>query len=135
MTSVHNGIHSENTPIRPTPMATQSPRRSPNCRLNGPSRHPAETRGLRHTANYGDTRPCHELHGLPVPNAVTLRHNHNQLNLPTPNRPKVTHRLLLRKSHSPGYRGCSNPDTMKLHRGNSPNNCPRSHVVHNILSS
>lgn len=37
MVSVHNGLYSKNTPIRPTPLTTQGPRGSPNCRLHSPS--------------------------------------------------------------------------------------------------
>ena len=77
MTSVHNSLHSKNTPTRATPVTPQSTRRSTDCRLNSPCGHPTKTRRLRHTTNHHNTNPNHKLHGIPLPNIIPLRHNYD----------------------------------------------------------
>uniref|UniRef100_A0A8C3W9S3 Uncharacterized protein n=1 Tax=Catagonus wagneri TaxID=51154 RepID=A0A8C3W9S3_9CETA len=64
-----------------------------------------------------------------------MRNNYNQLHLPSPNRPKITNRLLLRQPYSPCNCSYSHPNPLKLHRSNSPNGCPRPHILHTILPS
>uniref|UniRef100_A0A8D2INM1 Uncharacterized protein n=1 Tax=Urocitellus parryii TaxID=9999 RepID=A0A8D2INM1_UROPR len=64
-----------------------------------------------------------------------MRNNHNKLNLPTTNRPKISHRLLFSKSYSTS--NCSNHDSnsLKFYRSHSTNNCPRTYIFYAILSS
>ena len=133
MVSVYNSLHSKNTPIRPTPMITKSPRRSSNCWLNSPCSRTAQIRRLWYTTNYNLTKPIHQLHSISIPNIISLRHDHNKFNLLTSNRPKVTNCILISKSHSAGHCSRSHPNPMKLHRSNGPNNRTWTHLVHIIL--
>ncbi|KAF5927576.1 hypothetical protein HPG69_016215 [Diceros bicornis minor] len=56
-------------------------------------------------------------------------------NLSTPDRPEITHRILLHQPHSFSNRSCPYPNTMKLYRSHSPNSCPRPHIISTILPS
>lgn len=133
MTSVHNSIHSKDTPVWPSPMTTKSACRSPDRRLNGPRSRTTKTRGLRHTTNHHPTKPNDQLYGISLPNIIPLRHDYNKLNLPSPNRPQITDRILISKPHSPCNRSYPHPNTMKLYRSNSPNNRTRPYLLHAIL--
>lgn len=133
MVSVHNSLHSKNTFIRPAPMTTKSTCRSSNRWLNSTSSRTTKTRGLRHTTNHHPIEPINQLYSLPVPNTIPLRHNHNKLNLFTPNRPKITNRILISKSHSTSNCSYSHSNPMKLYRSNSPDNCTRPDLLHIIL--
>ncbi|EPJ32058.1 putative nADH-ubiquinone oxidoreductase chain 4, partial [Chlamydia psittaci 03DC35] len=43
-----------------------------------------------------------------------MRHNHNKLNLPTTDRPKITHRILLRKPYIPSNHSLPYSNPLKL---------------------
>uniref|UniRef100_A0A8C9H5V5 Uncharacterized protein n=1 Tax=Piliocolobus tephrosceles TaxID=591936 RepID=A0A8C9H5V5_9PRIM len=64
-----------------------------------------------------------------------MGHNHNKLNLPPTNRPKITYCVFLRKPY--GSSNCSFPHSnpLKLHWRNYPYNCSRTHFVYIILPS
>uniref|UniRef100_A0A8C0E515 Uncharacterized protein n=1 Tax=Balaenoptera musculus TaxID=9771 RepID=A0A8C0E515_BALMU len=62
-----------------------------------------------------------------------MRNNHNEFNLFTPNRLKVTYHILFCRSHSTCFRSHSYPNTLKLYRSHRSNNCPRPHIIHIIL--
>uniref|UniRef100_A0A671EQC1 Uncharacterized protein n=1 Tax=Rhinolophus ferrumequinum TaxID=59479 RepID=A0A671EQC1_RHIFE len=55
------------------------------------------------------------------------------LHLLTPNRPKITHCILLCQSHSTSNGSYSHPNTLKLHRSYSPNNHPRPYILNTVL--
>lgn len=133
MTGMHNSIYGQNTPLWPTPLTTKSARRSTNCRIHSPSRYPPKTRGLWYATNHNTTKPRYRLHSIPIPSIILMRNNHNQLHLPTSDRPKITHRVLLCQPHSTSNRSHPHSNTMKLHRSNSPNNRPRPHFLNTIL--
>lgn len=133
MTSMHNSIYSKNTTIRPAPLTTKSTRRSTNRRIHSPSRHSSKTRRLRHATNHDTTKSHYRFHSVPVPDAIPMRNNYNQLHLPTPNRPKITHCILLCQPYSTSNCSRPYPDALKLHRSNSPNNRPRPHILNTIL--
>lgn len=135
MISMHNSIYSKNTIIRSTSMTPQSPRRSPNCRIHNSSSYSSKTRRLRNDTNLYTTRPPNKIFSLPIHYIIIMRHNHNQLNLPPPNRPKITNRLLIRKPYSPSHYSHYNPNTMKLYRSYHSNNRSRTNLIPPILPS
>lgn len=96
MTSMHNSIYSENTTLWLAPLATKGTRRSTYRRINSTGGHPAETRRIRHNTNFNNLRPHLRTYSLPIHNIITMRYSNNQLNLSTPNRSKITNRLLIR---------------------------------------
>lgn len=132
---MHNSIYSKDTTLRPTPLTTQSTRRSTNRRLHSPSRHPPKTRRLRHTTNHNNTKSYYRLHSIPISNSILVGNNYNQFHLFTSNRPKIINCILLCQPHGTGNRSHPYPNTMKLHRSNSPNNRTWSHILNTILSS
>lgn len=135
MTRVYNSLHGKNTPLWSTPLITESPCRSPHCRLYSPSSHPPQARRLRHPTHHNSTWPSHWTNGLPLHNALHMGNNYNQLPLPSPNRPQVTHRLLLSQPH--GLSHCRRPNSkpLKLYRGHSTNNRTWPNLLPAILSS
>uniref|UniRef100_A0A8C0T5M8 Uncharacterized protein n=2 Tax=Canis lupus TaxID=9612 RepID=A0A8C0T5M8_CANLF len=62
-----------------------------------------------------------------------MRHSYNKLYLPTPNRPKIPNCVLLSQPYSTCHHSSPHPNTMKLYRSNSSNNCPWPNVIHTIL--
>ena len=134
MGRMHTSILSKNTPLRRPPMAPQSPRRSPSCRLDNSCRRLTETRRIRYNANYNHTRPPLKGTQLPIYYFCPMRGYYDGLNLSSTDRPKVPHCLLLSKPHRPSG-GCnSHPNTMKLHRGAHSYNCPRTDIFGPLLS-
>lgn len=126
---------SKNTTIRRPPLTSQSPRRSPYRRLNGPGRCSPKTRGLRHDTNNTSTRPTIQRIGLPLYCSGPLRRNYNRLNLPPPNRPQIPHCLLLSQPHGLSRRRNSYPNPMRLYRSASLNNCSWTCILRPLLSS
>lgn len=116
-------------------MTTKSPCRSPNRWLHDPSCHSTKTWRLRNNTCFYTLRPNNQIHSIPIYSPITMRNNHNQLYLPSTDRPKITHRLLLSKPHSPSHCSYHNPNTMKFHRGHSTHNRPRTHIFPAILPS
>lgn len=51
----------------------------------------------------------------------------------TPNRPKVPHRLLIRRPHGPGGGRNPYPNALRSHRGPNSHNCSRTHFLCPIL--
>lgn len=135
MISVHNSIYSKNTTLRPTPLTTQSTRRSTNRRLYSPSRHPPKTRRLRHTTNHNNAKPHYRLHSIPISNSISMGNNYNQFHLFTSNRPKIINRILLCQPHGTSDRSHPYPNTMKLYRSNGPNNRTWPYILHTVLPS
>ena len=135
MTSMHNSLYSKNTTIWTSPLTTQSPRRGPNCRLYGPCSNPTKTRRTWHNMDYTTPKSSHRLHSISIHHVIIMRHNHNQLNLPSSNGPEVTHRILFRQPYSTCYRRHPHPNTLKLHRSHRPDNRPQPHVLHTFLPS
>lgn len=103
-------------------MTTKSPRRSSNCRLYDPSSHPFKTRGLRHNTNFNHLRSPDKKHSLSLYYTLIMRHNYDQFNLSSPNRPKISNRILICKPYSPSHHSCHNSNTMKLYRSYYTNN-------------
>uniref|UniRef100_A0A8C9LL15 Uncharacterized protein n=1 Tax=Piliocolobus tephrosceles TaxID=591936 RepID=A0A8C9LL15_9PRIM len=64
-----------------------------------------------------------------------MRHNHNKLNLPLTNRPKITYCILLCKPHSPSNCSFSYSNPLKIHWRNYPHNRPWTHFIYIILPS
>uniref|UniRef100_A0A7N5KKI1 Uncharacterized protein n=1 Tax=Ailuropoda melanoleuca TaxID=9646 RepID=A0A7N5KKI1_AILME len=64
-----------------------------------------------------------------------MRNNYNKLHLPMTNRSKISNHLLFCQPHSPSCCSSSYPNTMKLYRSNSSNNCPQTDILHVILYS
>uniref|UniRef100_A0A8D2DLN3 Uncharacterized protein n=1 Tax=Sciurus vulgaris TaxID=55149 RepID=A0A8D2DLN3_SCIVU len=64
-----------------------------------------------------------------------MRNNHNKLCLPTTNRFKISNRLFICQPHSPSHCSYHNPNPMKLHRSNSTNSSPWTHIINTILPS
>lgn len=132
---MHYSLHSKNTIIRPSPMITKSPRRSPHCRINSTSGNPSKTRGIRNNTNYTPYCSPNKSHSLPIHYTLIMRNNYNQLNLHTSNGFKIPYRLLICKSHGAGNCSYYNSDTMKLYRSYCSYNRPRSYFISIILSS
>uniref|UniRef100_A0A8C0F9U6 Uncharacterized protein n=1 Tax=Bubo bubo TaxID=30461 RepID=A0A8C0F9U6_BUBBB len=64
-----------------------------------------------------------------------MRRTNNKLHLHTPNRPQITHCLLLRQPHGTSYRRKHNPNPVIILRGNNPHNLPRTNLLNTILPS
>lgn len=135
MISMHNSIHSKNTTIWLTPLTTKSTRRSTNRRINSPGSYSTKAWRLWHNTNHNNSRTNYNIHVLSIHNTFSMRHSNNKRNLPTTNGLKITNCILIRKPHSSSNYSYPNPNTLKLYRRNSPNNCPRSHIINTILSS
>ena len=135
MTSMHNSFHSKNATIRPPPLTTQSPCRSPHCRLHSPCSSPTKTRRLWYNTNHTTPKSSHRLHSISIHHIILMRYNHNQLNLPSPNGPEVAHHILFCQPHSTCYCSYSHPNTLKLHRSHHPDNCPWPYILHTFLPS
>lgn len=133
MASMYDSIYNQNTTVRRTSMTTKSPRRSPNCRIYNPSSDPPKTRRLRHNTNFHNSRPSNKIPSLSIHHTLIMGHNHNQLNLLTPDRPKIINCLLISKPHSSSHHSHYNSNTMKLHRSYNTNNCPWSDIITSIL--
>lgn len=135
MISMHNSIYNQNTIIRSSPMTPKSPRRSTNRRIHNFSSYSTKIRQLWNNTNCHFTRPTNQKYSLPIYPSITLRYNHNKFYLSTPNRPKITNRILFSKSHSPSHRINHNPNSLKLYRSYNTDNCPRPNFITIILSS
>ena len=135
MTSMNNSLYSKNTTIRTSPLTTQSPRRGPNCRLYGSCSNHAKTRRTWHNTDYTTPKSNHRLHSISIYHVIFMRHDHNQLNLSSSNRPEVTHRILFCQPYSTCYRHHPHPNTLKLHRSHRPDSPPRPHGLHTFLPS
>ncbi|CAM9169406.1 unnamed protein product [Bubo scandiacus] len=59
----------------------------------------------------------------------------NKLHLYTPNRPEITHCLLLCQPHRTSYCRKHNPNPMIILRGNNPYNLPRTDLLNTLLPS
>uniref|UniRef100_A0A8C5YQM2 Uncharacterized protein n=1 Tax=Marmota marmota marmota TaxID=9994 RepID=A0A8C5YQM2_MARMA len=64
-----------------------------------------------------------------------MRHNYNEFNLLTTNRPEISHRILVSKSYSISNCSNYNSNPLKLYRSHSINNCSWTNIFHTILSS
>lgn len=116
-------------------MTAKSTRRSTNRRINSTSSYFTKIRRLwNYTNNSLYPTPNHKPL-LPIHYPITMRNSHNKLHLLTPNRPKISNRLLLNQPHSSSNHRYSYTITTKLHRCYSPNNRPWSNIFHTILSS
>lgn len=135
LTSMHNSLYDKNTPIWPTPVTSQSPCRSPHCRINSSCRSTPKTRWLWHNTTYSHPQPLNRIHSLPIPHTILVRHNHNKPNMPPTNRSKITYRILFCKSHSPCNCSLPHPNPLKLFRRNHPHDCSRTHLFHIFLPS
>uniref|UniRef100_A0A8C6ARU7 Uncharacterized protein n=1 Tax=Monodon monoceros TaxID=40151 RepID=A0A8C6ARU7_MONMO len=83
--------------------------------------------------NYINTQPPDRIHSLPSSYALFLRDNHNQFNLSTPNRPKITYRIRFRQPHNTCYCSYPHPNSLKLHRSYLFNSRPLPHIIYIIL--
>lgn len=135
MIGMHNSLYSQNTLIWTSPVATQSPRRSPNCWLNSTRSNPTQIRWLWHNTNYPHSKFLNRKNKLPLPYPIPLRYNYNKPNLFTTGRSKITYCLLLRQPHSTRHPSYPYPNPLKLHRRNSPNNRSRVYFIYAILPS
>ncbi|TKC38865.1 hypothetical protein EI555_019366 [Monodon monoceros] len=113
MTSLHNSLYGKMTLLWPPPLTTQSTHRSLYRRLYSPCSRITKTRGLQHTTNYSDTQPPDRIRSIPFSYAFLMRNNHNQFNLSTPDRPKITYRIFFCQLHSTCYCSYSHPDSLK----------------------
>ena len=135
MISMHNGIYSKDTFIRPPPVTTKGTRRGPYCRLHSPGSCALKARGIRHDTNHNTIKSPNQLYRLPLHTTIPVGHNYNKLHLSSPNRLKIPNRILLCQSHSTSHCSRPYPDAMKLYRSNGPNNCPRLNIIRTILLS
>lgn len=128
-------LPSKNAPIRSPSLITQSPRRSPRRRLNDPRRCTSKTWRLRHYTNTSPTRAPYPTTKLPLYSLRHMRHHNNRTNLPTSDRPQISYRLLIRRSHRPSHWRPSHPNAMRFYRGNNSYNCSRTNILWTLLFS
>lgn len=135
MSWMHTCLPSKDTSLWRPSLTTESPRRSPRCRINSPSCRAPKTRRLRNNTYINCPRPTNKRAKLPLHYPCPMRCNYNGLNLPAPNRPKIINCLLLSQPHRSSSRWNSYPNTMRLYRSPNPNDCPRPHFLRTILPS
>ena len=123
----------KNTPVRRPLMTPQSTRRSPDRRLHGTGRCPAEARGLRHDTHDTLARPPIKRAGLPFYRPSPVRRNYNRLNLPTPDRSKIPNCLLLRQPHGPSCWRHPDPNPLRVYGRTSTNNRPWTCIFSPLL--
>lgn len=135
MSGLSPSLLSKNAPIWRTSLTPKSPRRSANRRLNSPCSRTSKTWGLRHNTNNDYARTPNQGTQLPIHYFCPLGGYYNRVHLFTPNRPKITHRLLISKPHGPGGRGYPYPNTLRLYWSTHLNNRPRPHILRPFLFS
>uniref|UniRef100_A0A8B9YXC3 Uncharacterized protein n=1 Tax=Bos mutus grunniens TaxID=30521 RepID=A0A8B9YXC3_BOSMU len=64
-----------------------------------------------------------------------MRYNYDQLNLPLSSGPKVNYCILFCKPYSTCHRSYPYPNTLKLHRGHRPDNCPWPYILYTFLKT
>ena len=133
MSRLPTSISSKNTTLWRPPLTSKSSRRSSRCRVHSPCSGTPKTRRLRHDADARHTRPPDQRTKLPLHYSCTLRSHHNRLNLLTPNRLKIPHRLLLCQPHRSSSWGYPYPNTMRLHRSPHLNNRTRPYILRSLL--
>lgn len=79
-------------------------RRGPNCRLWFLQLNHAKTRRTHGIIRLHYSKSITRLHSISIYHVIFMRHDHNQLNLPSSNRPEVTHRILFCQPYSTCYR-------------------------------
>eukprot|EP00069_Balaena_mysticetus_P008306 bmy_05936T0 len=101
--------------------------------IHSPCSRTTKTRRLWYIMNYNNTKPINRFHSILFSHTLLMRNNHNEFNLFTSNRLKVTYHILFCRSHSTCFRSHSYPNTLKLYRSHRSNNCPQPHIIHIIL--
>lgn len=135
MSRMPTSFFSQDTSLRSPSLTPKSPRRSPHRRLYNPCRRPSKTWGLWNDAYNNCTRTTNQRTQLSLHHPRTMRSNHNWLHLPTSNRLKIPHCLLLRKPHRLSCSRHSYPNALRFHRGLNSYNCPRINLFCSLLSS
>ena len=131
MTSVHNSLPCKNTTIRSTPLTAKSTCRSTNCWLNSTSSRIIKTWWIWHYPH----NPNKHFNPFSLSNNRNshMRNYYNRTNMPTKNRPKSPHCLLLSGPHRTSNLCHAYSNSMKYLRCNYPNSCPRPDLLNTIL--
>lgn len=127
------GLLGENTLIWRSLMTTQSPCRSPNRRINSPGCRTPKTWWLWYNANHSNAGPSNQRTLLPIYYLCPVRSNHNRLHLPSSNRPKISHCLLLSKPYGPCCSRYSNPNPLGIYRSPNSYNRTRPYFLRPLL--
>ncbi|OWK03242.1 hypothetical protein Celaphus_00007408 [Cervus elaphus hippelaphus] len=90
-------------------MTTQSPCRSPYCRLHGPCSNSTKIRRIWYTTDHNIFKSTYRVYSISLYYTVLMRHNYNQLNLPPPDRPQIINCLFL-----PSLTNLALPPTINL---------------------
>lgn len=135
MSKLHSSISNQNTTIWSPPLTTKSARRSPHCRLHGPSRRSPKAWRVWYNTNPNSTRTSYQRTQLPIYYPGPLRGHYNRNHLHASNRLKIPYCLLVRKSHRPCSRRNPHSNPMGVYRRTNFNNCPRTNLLRPLLFS
>lgn len=135
MTSMSYGIPSQNTTIWNPPLAAQSSRRGPYCRLNNSCRRPTKTRRLRHNTNRCCPRPLNKGTRIPLYCSCPLGCYYNGYCLLTTNRSQVPNRLFLSRTHRPCRSRYPDPNPMGLRWSAHSYDRSWTYLIRSFLSS
>lgn len=80
-----HSFHGQSPTLRPAPMTSQSPCRSPYRRLHTTSRPATKTRRIRHHTSHHPSEPNIKQPPLPIHHSSPVRRSNNQRHLPTTN--------------------------------------------------
>nr|CAJ90462.1 NADH dehydrogenase subunit 4 [Lepidochelys olivacea] len=130
-----NSLYNQNTTMRLTFMMTKSTCKSPNCKLNNPSRSITKTKKMWYYPHYNNTKPLIKNTLLPFHGTRIMKGNHNWFYLLTTNKSKIINRLLISKPHKTNHRRNTNTNPMSLHRRNYTYNRPWLNVINTLLPS
>lgn len=115
-------------------MTTQSTRRSPYCRIYSPCSRITKIRRLWYITPHHNFKSNNKNHSISFYYVMSMRHDYNQFNLLTTDRPKIINCLFISQPYSTSHHSNPYTNTMEFYRCHGPNNCTWLNIINIILS-